>query len=163
MLIAITAPGQFTAVSSDEPEVGRGYFLEDADEGTNRQGKAWHALVSEYYKSGCSSYSAKCFGDFRNFIKRDLGAGFECFVYAIIENGKPVIKDAPAFGDIPESVRRDPDLKRLVRGRLKSFSDYTKRERMASIDRIIAEMDQNGVRTKKYYEIIEGLNRKEPA
>jgi len=104
------------------------------------------------------STSAKDFNEFRNYIKRDLGAGFECFIYAVIENGKPVIKDAKTLEEIPESVRHDPDLKKLVRGRLKSWADYSKLERTSAIDRLISEMDQAGVRTPKYYAILQGMS-----
>jgi hypothetical protein len=157
MKIVITGSDSFEALSTDTPEPGMVYQLENAAEGTGPQNRAFHALLQEYWRSGCHSYPAKNFMEFRNMIKRHLGAGFEAFVYATIENGKPVIRDAPTYDEIPEAVRKDPDLKKLVRGRLKSWTDYTKRERMRTIDNLIAEMEQSGVQTKKFYEIIEGM------
>ena len=41
--------------------------------------------------------------------------------------------------------------------RLKSWSDYTKRERQETISRLIAEMIQAGVHAKKFYEILDQL------
>lgn len=157
MTITITAPGEYIAKNGKEPIAGRSYTLEDVARGTGAQGRAFHALVQEYWKSGVHSYQAANFDDFRNQIKRALGAGFEAFVYVEIIDGKPAIFDAPAYQDIPEHVRVDPDLKRLARGRLKSWADYTKAERMATLDRLIAEMHQVGVQTAKFYEILEGM------
>ena len=157
MKIVVTAPGQFQSLSVEVPEPGMVYELNNNEEGTDAQNRAFHALVQEYWRSGCHSYNATNIMEFRNMIKRHLGAGFEAFVYAVIENGKPVIRDAKTYEEIPEAVRIDPDLKKLVRGRLKSWSDYSKRERTETIDRLIAEMEETGVQTKKFYEILEGM------
>lgn len=158
MKVVITGPDTFECLSIETPEPGMVYQLEDAAEGTGAQNRAFHALVQEYWRSGCHSYAVKTFKEFRNLIKRDLGAGFEAFVYATIEAGRPVLHDAPTAADIPEAVRQDPDLRNLCRGRLKSWTDYSKKERRETIDRLIAQMDQDGVRTKKYYEILEGMS-----
>lgn len=156
--IVVTAPGLYQCLTNEEPEVGRGYFLEDSTTGTQAQNKAFHALVSEYWKSGMHSYPARDFGEFRDMIKRSLGAGFEKYVYAEIVNGKPVIREAKHFEDVPEAIRRDPDLKQLVRGRLKSWSDYTKNERTDTMGKLIAEMVQAGLNSRKFNEIIEGMD-----
>jgi hypothetical protein len=132
--------------------------LEPDEDGTARQNRAFHALISEYWRSGAHSYQAKSFEEFRNMIKRKLGAGFEAYVYAVIVDNKPVIMDAATYAEIPEAVRHDPDLKRLVRGRLRSWSDYSKRQRIETIDRLIAEMHAAGVNTNKFYEILEGFS-----
>ena len=97
------------------------------------------------------------FAEFRNLIKRRLGAGFESFVYAEIVDGRPVIRDAKTYAEIPETVRRDPHLKELVRGRLKSWSDYNKRERRDTMDALITEMIEVGVNTPHFREIMEGM------
>jgi hypothetical protein len=144
-------------VLEGQPEVGKIYYLEDASSGTTAQNKAFHALVGEYFKSGCGSYEAKGFDEFRNCIKKSLGAGFEAFVYVNIVNGKAVILDAKTFAEIPEEIRKDKDLKQLVRGRLKSWSDYTKKERREAIDKLISEMHQVGVQTNKFQEILKGM------
>ena len=163
MVITITAPGEYMADTQDEPIVGRRYQLEDATSGTGAQNRAFHAILAEYYKTRLWSYQGSgynagaTFDEFRNLIKRKLGAGFESFVYAEIVDGRPVIRDAKAYADIPESVRSDPHLKELVRGRLKSFSDYTKHERIDIITRLITEMIEVGVNTKKFSVIMEGL------
>jgi len=140
----------------DSPAPGL-YALESLETGTNAQNRAFHALITEYWRSGCHSYQATTFSDFRDMIKRGLGAGFESYVYAEIVDGKPRISLAKKYEDIPESVRKDPDLKSLVRGRLKSWSNYTKKERRLTMDRLISEMHQVGVQTPAFMRILEGM------
>lgn len=163
MLITILPGDQYMVQSTDVPVVGKVYELEEADEGTIRQGKAFHALVQEYWRSGCASYPSKGFVDFRNNIKKHLGAGFEAFVYAVIENGRPVIKDAKSYEEIPVELRKDPEKRQFIRGRLKSWADYTKKERTSTIDNLIREMIEAGVNSNKFGEIIEGMKKAENA
>ncbi len=156
MKIKVVDAKTYTALGGEIPPGV--YTLESVESGTNAQNKAFHALLSEYWKSGAHSYQAKTFEDFRNQIKRSLGAGFESYVYAVIENGKAKILGAEKYQDIPEEVRKDPDLKQLVRGRLKSWSDYTKKERRQTMDALISEMRHVGVNTRKFQEILEGMD-----
>lgn len=44
-----------------------------------------------------------------------------------------------------------------VMGKLKSWARYTKKERMNAIDSLVAEMHQSGVTSKKFDEILTGL------
>lgn len=157
MTIQIVAPGEYISTSDQQPEVGRSYLLEDATNGTLAQNNTFHALLTAYWVSGQHSYNAKNFEDFRNQIKRSLGAGFEAFVYVKIVDGQPVILNASSIEEIPLEIRRDPDYRKMIRGRLKSWADYTKKQRIATIDRLIAEMRQAGVNTKKFDEIMRGL------
>ena len=147
MIIQITPDG-FIPVSGDVPEIGRKYSLEDATEGTLAQGRAFHALIQEYWKSGAHSYQCDTFDRFRDLIKRDLGAGFESYVYAD-ETGIHKVKK---YEDIPAIV---PLSHRM--GKLKSYANYTKKERRDIIDRVISEMIQAGISTKKFNEILSGL------
>lgn len=135
-------------VSGGMPEIGRKYSLEDATEGSLAQGKAFHALIQEYWKSGAHSYNCDTFDRFRDLIKRDLGAGFESYVYAD-ENGIHKVK---TIEEIPESVAITHKM-----GKLKSWVDYSRKQRRETIDRVISEMLQAGVNTRKFQEIIQGL------
>lgn len=151
MIILITPDG-YTHESGDAPEVGRRYALELADTPTQRQNKAFHALVQEYWTSGAHSYPAKTFGEFRDYIKRDLGAGF-CLYHWFYWDGEKMVKGKCENRDgIPAGAE--------ILGKLKSWSDYTKKERTETIDRLIAEMIQAGVNSKKFAEILEGLENK---
>jgi hypothetical protein len=148
MLIQITPDG-FLALSKDAPVIGRKYTLEDAETGSGAQNRAWHALAQEYWRTGLHSYPAKTFSEFRDFLKRDLGAGFESFVYAS--------PDGVVKVNTREEIPQEYNNSKYAMGRLKSWADYTLKERRESIDRLIAEMVQAGVNTPKMEEIIAGM------
>lgn len=149
MRILITPGGGFVHISGQAPEEGKTYLLEDATNGSLAQGKAWHALLQEYWRSGQHSYRADSFLGFRDMIKRDLGAGFESYVYAD-DSGMHKVKH---LDDVPDHVKQSH-----VMGKLKSWARYTKKERMAAIDALVAEMHQAGVSSQKFDEILMGLD-----
>lgn len=151
MVILITDDG-YIVESGDAPAVGRRYYLEDATTGTLAQGRAFHALIQEYWRSGAHSYNVKTFDEFRDWIKRDLGAGFDSYVWAD-ETG---IHKAKSLDEIPSDARAD---KSRILGKLKSWSDYTSKERRETIDRVIAEMHQAGVTSRKFNEILDGMKK----
>ena len=107
--------------------VGKYYNCEPYCEGTDRQRKAYFALLEEFWVSGCHSYDVTNFEDFKFEIKRRLGVTKE-----VIVNGEKYIY-------------------------VKSFSEYTKKERREIIDRLIVDMDMAQVQTAKYYEIRKGM------
>lgn len=148
MRIQITAPGEY--VSLDNLTVGEYYEVEPLAHGTQAQNRAFHALLQEYYTSGLYSYPVKTFGEFRDCVKRDLGAGFEAYIYIDVEGHKRKSKETPL--DVMEH-----NGERYVWGKLKSWSDYTKRERKEAIDRLLAEMLQAGVSSRKFHEIVQGM------
>jgi hypothetical protein len=150
MTILITEPGEYVEESKDSPIVGRRYSLEDATSGTGAQNRAAHALMAEYFRTGLHSYPAKTFAEFRDYIKRDLGAGFESFVYA----SPAGVKKVATREEIPPEYNNA----KYAMGRLLSWSDYTLRQRRETIDRLIAEMVQAGVNTPKFFEILEGMD-----
>jgi len=135
MRIYVTAPNAFVG---DDLVPGEEYEVRPAGTGTERQNRAWHALLQEYWTSGCHSYDAGNFPHFRELIKLYLGAGAEKYHSLVDDRGNPLIRPA-------------------VRHRVKSWTRYTKKERKESIDRLIAEMHQAGVQTRKFYEILQGL------
>ncbi len=162
MEILITESG-YLCLDEDKPEIGKKYRLEDIAEGTEKQNKAFHALVGEYYKTGAWSYTGSgykkgvTFAEFRDLIKRNLGAGFESYVYADYVDGKAIIKKAKKKEDIPGWILADKDWSKMVLGKLKSWSKYTKVQRLKTIDNLIAEMINAGVQTKHFFEILEGI------
>jgi len=135
MRILVTSPNAFVG---DDLVPGEEYEVRPADTGTERQNRAWHALLQEYWASGCHSYGARSFPHFRELIKLYLGAGAEKYYSLVDDHGN--LLDWP-----------------VVRHRVKSWTRYTKKERKESIDSLIAEMHQAGVQTRKFYEILEGL------
>jgi len=135
MRIYVTAPNAFVG---DDLAPGEEYEVRPAAEGTERQNRAWHSLLQEYWASGCHSYDAGSFPHFRELIKLYLGAGAEKHYSLVDDRGKPL--DRPA-----------------ARHRVKSWARYTKKERRESIDRLISEMIQAGVNSRRFEEILRGL------
>lgn len=148
----------------DSPEVGKYYLLEDAVSGTLAQNSLFHALTMEYWRSGQHSYNANSYGDFRNQIKRKLGQGFEKFIYGDVVQDKrtgkysPVIREVKKKEEIPLYIREDPNFKNMVIGKLKSWTEYTLKQRKNCIDNVITEMLQAGVNSKKFQEILKGID-----
>ena len=105
---------------------------------TEKQNAAFHALLQCYWASGAHSYNARNFSHFRALIKLYLGVGMELFYNVINEDGT-----------LCPGGRKDY--------RLKSWADYTKKERKETIDRLISEMIQAGINSRKFDEILQGL------
>jgi hypothetical protein len=154
---------QMLMTGGELPVVGAYYTLEDAIEGTAAQNRTFHALTMEYFKSGQSSYDADNYADFKNQIKRHLGAGFDGFVYVGIAHeadghGHPKMFEVKRIDDIPVTIKNDKYMADMIRGKLKSWSCYTKKQRKNCIDNVINEMLQAGINTKKFQEILKGMN-----
>jgi hypothetical protein len=151
--ILVVDDGVFTG---DKLQTGRYYVCEPLESGTLAQSKAFHALLQEYYISNCHSYNVKSFDMFREVIKRDLGVGFDSYVFVAQTRNGPLRGEAKNRNEIPECVK-DAYGKPLLWGKLKSWADYTKKERRLTIDRLISEMEMNGVDTPHYREILKGM------
>jgi hypothetical protein len=139
MRILVIGPHKFTG---DDLVVGEEYDVTPADDGTDRQNRAWHALVQEYWRSGCHSYTAKNFEHFRELIKLYLGAGTEKYYSLVGDDGSP--SPIPVLG-----------------WRIKSWARYSKKERKEAIDSLVAEMEQAGVQSNKFYEILHGMEERQ--
>jgi len=154
MRILCTGDGTFTG---ENLIIGKYYDALEVDTPTEAQNRAFHALLQEYWASNIDSYNAKNFDQFRDFIKRDLGVGFERYKY--VEETTEGLKwgTVKAASDIPENVALDASGKPLVAGVLKSWKKYTKKERKETIDRLINTMLRCGINSKKFDEILEGM------
>ena len=134
MRILVTDCNNFTGANL---EVGHYYNVEPINAGTGEQNRAFHSLLQEYWRSGLHSYNAKNFQHFRELIKLYLGAGAERYYSLVDSEGKP----------------SEP----RISWRVKSWANYSKRERTETIDRLIAEMIQAGINTNKFNEILRGM------
>lgn len=157
MKILITSEGQYMPESSDAPVVGCRYILEDCETGTGAQNKLAHSLIQEYFKSGCYSDTVSTWLELKDHLKKRLGEGFEAFVYVDPLNPNKIL-DAKTYNDVPEHVRFSVHKRDLIRGRLKSWADYNLKQRKKFIDNLICEMHTSGVQTKKFHEILEGID-----
>lgn len=157
MKVLISDDNSFTVVAGKAPAVGRHYVLEEAETATAEQGRAFHALAQEFWRTGLHSYDAANFDEFRNLIKRDLGAGFESFLYAYVDDDGVQQRKVATYAEVPAEIRKNPRVASMVYGKLKSWAEYTKKERTETIDRLISTMHQAGVNSPKFAEILEGL------
>jgi hypothetical protein len=156
MKILITGDNTFTG---EKLTIGAYYECELADSGTNAQNAAYWALLSVYFRSGLFSYPARNIEELHNHIKKNLGLGFESYVYVEQKENGFFRGEAKSLDELPPGVARDGDGKKMVWGRLKSWSKYGKRARRETMEGLIAEMDMAGVRTKKYFEILDGMRK----
>lgn len=154
MRVLITGDNEFTG---DRLETGSYYHVEKDDSGTLLQNSLFHALLSVYFVSGCYSYPAKDFGGLKNYVKKSLGAGFESYTYFVFTGRGVSKREAGTLEGIRGKVALDENGERMVYGRLKSWSVYTKKERKECIDRLVAEMKAAGVSGKKFEEILKTL------
>jgi hypothetical protein len=118
---------------------------------TEDQRKTFHALLHEWIDSGCCSYD----GDFlqvKNYVKRDYGAGFKQYLYAV----NNTIYKVKTLQEIPEEIRAEPE---RVRGDLKSTTAYTMKEYHNLTSNLINNMIESGCNTKKFNEIMEELKQ----
>jgi hypothetical protein len=139
MRVIITGQNTFCSCAADDDFViGGEYELIPAKDKTLKQNATFHALIAEYWRSGCHSYNVKTFKHFRECIKRDLGI-VEPYYRITGTDGKPC----------------DP----YIDYRNKSVAEYTKKELMESIDRLIAEMEQAGVNSRHFEEILHGMEQ----
>ncbi len=60
--------------------------------------------------------------------------------------------------EIPIDILENENMKDMIRGKLKSWSDYTKKQRKETIDNLISEMLQAGINSNKFQEIMKGMN-----
>jgi hypothetical protein len=156
MRILVVASGEFTG---DSLEVGKYYDCEPAEEGSENQNRLFHALLTTYFISGCFSYPAKNVEELKNYIKRYLGLGYESYVYVEQRENGLFRGEVKNLEDIPPNVALDGNGKKMVWGRLKSWSKYGKKSRMETISGLIAEMHQAGVQTKKFFQILDGIEK----
>ena len=108
--------------------------------GTDQQNRAFHALLGEYWKSGLSSYES--YDDMRDTIKLRI-AGADEYIY--IADGK--VRHAKSLDDVVGRYAEVP----------KSWADFTLEQRRDAIDEVIREATIAGVNSKKWDEIIAGM------
>lgn len=137
-------------------EVGKNYILYDADNHTAQQRKTAHKLISIWFKSGLWNYDTLDYAEFRDHLKKDYGEGFDRYQYADDNYNIIRVKD---IAEIPEYILNDlQDHPLRVKGVLKSFTRYTKKQVMEFIDNLINAMISAGVNSKEFSDLMGGLN-----
>ena len=59
--------------------------------------------------------------------------------------------------EVPENLAVDKNGQKMVWGILKSWSDYSKAQRTSTIQNLITEMIAAGVNSRKFSEILQGM------
>lgn len=153
--------GRFVVEGQESPIIGGTYELADWDDPTAKQVRTFEALVTAYWASNAWSYPSSGYRigmtreEFRNQIKLKLGPGFEKIIY--IDPETNLLKECAKAADLPDSIKNSPNKSKLAYGRLKSRSDWTKKELRTTIDNIVTEGEQVGVNTRKWKEILAGM------
>jgi len=153
--------GRFVVEGQEAPLIGSIYELADWDDPSAKQGRTFEALVQEYWRSNAWSYESSGYRpgltlfEFRQQVKLKLGPGFEKIIY--IDPETNLLKECAKAADLPDAIKNSPNKSKLAYGRLKSRSDWTKKELRTTIDNIITEGEQVGVNTKKWKEILSGM------
>ena len=158
MKILITETG-YLVESKEVPIVGKSYILEDADDYTGKQRRTWEALVDEAYKSGKFSYDTMDIHKFREHIKLDYGEGFNRLKYV---NDKFQMVEVKSQSEIPDYVALDfgNGNRERIQGIIKSTTAYTKKQFVRMIDNTINAMLEFGVDSKRFQDILEGLDER---
>jgi hypothetical protein len=163
MLILCTGEETHTG---DSLEPGKYYECSEDGGPTERQNRAFHALVSAWFADGSYSYPAKTEAELKDWVKKDLGAGADRRVWILlIPEGEGAWRTGKAMtkpdAEPPENAQRDFWGNYIYVDILKSWADYTRKERTETIDRLVAAMIQSGCSSPKFEEILRGME--EPA
>jgi hypothetical protein len=108
--------------------------------GTDAQNRAFHSLLGEYWKSGLSSYES--FDDMRDTFKLRVAGADE---YIFIENGK--VRHVKSLDEVKGRYAEVP----------KSWADFTVEQRKDAIDEVIREATMAGINSRKWEEILRGM------
>jgi transposase-like protein len=110
--------------------------------GTEEQNRAFHALINEFWLTGCSSYPN--YETMRDSYKLRAGGAKEYKIAT--ENGVVTSKTLEGYeGYISIAIP-------------KSWSEFNREQRMKAIDLVLADIYQSGASSKKLDEIIGGLD-----
>lgn len=157
MKITITPEG-YICDSHETPIEGHSYVLIDAEDYTQSMRNLWEALVDEWCASGKYSFVDTIDKyKFREEVKLRYGQGFDRLKY--VDDNKAMV-EVKSVSEIPESVLldfRDGNPGRVF-GVVKSSTKYTKKQFTAMIDKTINAMQEAGVATDKFMDIIDTIN-----
>lgn len=169
MKILILPDNKYLSESADAPKEGRRYMLEDAATGTAAQNKAFHSLLGAFwnwmaktdtfqFENGGSfiDLSTPDAEAFKDFFKYKYGQGFSHIQYVNSAKAMVKVKD---MTEVPEYVINDFNNGNVgrVKGVLKSWTQYTKKQRKDCIDMLITIIGIAQCHDKKVQEILDGM------
>jgi hypothetical protein len=176
MKILIVSPGRFVEKSKSSPEVGRYYTLEEADWGTEKQRRAFHALMNAFWKwmqlkdrfrapvdemhpeNGYYNFASSDPDDFKDKFKIGYMDGLKYYRYmtADYHYGK-----AKTIEEIPIDVIEDytaGNHDRIERF-TKSWNDFSKKKQSEAIDILKSLIYAFRCDDPKVNEILSGMEK----
>ncbi len=175
--------GLCTAISGDKaeftvigkkPEPGFYYDMQEYSQGSLAQNKAFHSLLDAFWewmrKEGNFVFADEdnCIYDlatpspyeFKRFFKFKYGEGAERYKY-VTESGE--IGTAEKQEDVPQYAvdAFNSGKKHAVEAVLKSWSDYSKKQRAKAIDRLFYLIAVSKCDDKRVHEIMDGMQSTE--
>ena len=159
----------FKVESGESPTVGTLYTLEDATFGTAAQNRAFHSLLDAFYtwmektdqfqfddNGRIFDFRTPSQHDFREFFKYKYGAGFTHIEYV---DGSFCMNRVKDLSEVPAIVLDDFNNgnRGRIKGVLKSWTSYTKRERKAAIDSLFNIIKAVSCHDKRVNKIMKGM------
>jgi hypothetical protein len=156
---------------SEIPIVGRYYEVEDATTGTGPQNRAFHSLLDAFWawmhktdnfvfedNGRIFDLTTPSISDFKDFFKYKYGAGFSHIEYV---DDKYQMVRVKSLDCVPGYVVEDFNSgnRQRVKGVLKSWADYTIKERLRTIDMLRSIIIISGCNDKKVQEIMTGMEK----
>ncbi|MDC7224233.1 MAG: hypothetical protein PQJ60_10870 [Spirochaetales bacterium] len=152
--------------------MGTVYTLEDATKGTGAQNRAFHALLNAFFdwmvkidtfqfedNGRIFDFRAPSAGDFRDLFKSKYGAGFSHIEY--VDDNLCMVR-VKTLEEVPSNVIASFNYghRGRIKGVLKSWGDYTKKERKDAIDRLFDVIKAVSCHDRRVSEIMEGMSGK---
>lgn len=172
MKILVNPGLTYQCVSTDKPVEGRYYSLTEYEPGTDEQNRAFHALLNAFFDwmFKTNTFVFEDYGItydlrapdaemFKMQFKYKYGAGAKYHAYFDEGRWQYVKK----LDDIPlPIVKRYNEGERwlITWKNLKTWSEYTKRQRTDTIDKLLTIIAISGCDDKKVHEIIDGMAEK---
>lgn len=161
MKIRIKENNTFVVAFGKTPEVGKKYYLVDAEDHTEEQIRTVHALIHCYYDSGCySDQDIDVWTELKDPLKHrhgPKGRKFDFISYFDPEKLIAGVQVVDKWSKVPKYIKEHPQKNKIIKGHLRSFANYTKKELSDFINSLICEMETVGVNTPKYREIRRGM------
>lgn len=173
LCIEVSPAGALFSIEGQQPAPGFKYYLEDATSGTGAQNKAFHALLNAFWywmnrtdsfvfedADRVINFRTPSAMDFREFFKYKHGAGFSHVEFV---NDKMGMERVKTLEEVPQYALDDFNSgnRARVKGVLKSWSEYTKRERRLTIDNLFWAVSISKCDDKKVHEIMDGMQSPE--
>jgi hypothetical protein len=173
LCLSVSPDGAVFQIDGEQPVTGLYYELEDATTGTGAQNRAFHSLLNAFFfwmqrtgnfqfEDGGIVYdlAVPSVGDFREYFKFKYGEGASHYQY--VSESFQMVK-VKTMDEIPQYAVDDFNAgnKGRVKAVIKSWTDYTLKQRKKAIDQLFMLIFASGCDDKKVHEIMNGMTTNE--